>query len=200
LLLFVLGSSRVIAEESASSLATKLQAQLLASSEVVMAFTSPTEGKVTVKADLKGKHIRLESPHMLIISDGKTIWNINKKTGNATIDAVSAQSAFRDPAALFKFSENYLPQLVSHSGSTYVLDLIPSNGVSDLFKQAGNDQRLRVTLKASRKSLRIASAKAVSSNGESSTGPVKITQLKTTKMSDFVFERTPKMRVIDLRE
>lgn len=200
LLTFVFGLHAVHAEESAQSLAKRLQAQILGSSEVVMTFTSPSEGKVTVKADLSGKHIRLESPRMLIISDGKTIWNINKKANSATIDVVSSQSAFRDPAALFKFSENYLAQLVSHASSKYVVDLIPSAAVSGLFKQSGSDQHLRVTLKATPKSLKVVSAKAMSATGQSSTGPVSITQLKSTKASDFEFHRAPAMKVIDLRE
>ena len=96
----ILTSAAVRAEDSATTLAKKLEAQILSAPEVVMSFTSPTEGRVSVKADLAGKRVRLESPSVLILSDGKTIWNINKKTNRVTIDIVSAHSAFRDPAAL----------------------------------------------------------------------------------------------------
>jgi outer membrane lipoprotein-sorting protein len=188
------------AEESASSLATKLEAQILSSPEVMMSFTSPSQGKITVKADLKGKRVRLETPTMLLISDGKTIWNINKKTDRVTIDAVSEHSAFRDPTSLFRFSNNYLAQLASHNGATYTIDLIPGKDIAALFAQAGSDQRLRVSLKPVGKTVKIVSAKAISSTGQSSTGPVTLTQIKRTKASDFEFQRTAAMKIIDLRE
>jgi outer membrane lipoprotein-sorting protein len=190
----------VRAEESASTLAKKLETQILASHEVVMSFKSPKEGRISLKADLKGKRVRLESPSVLILSDGKTIWNINKQTNRVTIDAVSSHSPFRDPAAVFRFSQNYLAQLASHTGSSYTLDLVPGKELADLFKQTGDNQQLRVSLKVSGASVRILRAKALTSKGESSTGPVTITQLKSTKASDFEFQRTPKMSIIDLRE
>ena len=199
-LILTLLVSSVRAEESAASLAKKLEAQIFSTPAVSMAFKSSTEGKVTVKADLKGKRIRLETAKMLVISDGKTIWNINKLTKRVTIDAVSAHSAFRDPAALFKFSNNYLAQVTAHTGSTYTLDLIPSKDIAALFQQAGSNQHLRVTMKLSGRTVKITSAKAIAASGESSTGPVAIAQLRSTKSADFEFQRTTGMSVIDLRE
>lgn len=192
--------SALHAEESATSLAKKLEAQIFSTPAVSMSFKSSTEGKVTIKADLKGKRIRLETAKMLLISDGKTIWNINKITKRVTIDAVTAHSAFRDPAALFKFSNNYLAQLSGHTGSSYTLDLIPGKDIASLFQQAGTNQRLRVTMKLAKKTVKILSAKAVTGTGETSTGPVAIAQLRSTKASDFEFQRSASMSIIDLRE
>jgi outer membrane lipoprotein-sorting protein len=198
--IMTLFASTLRAEESATSLAKKLEAQIFSTPAVSMSFKSSTEGKVTVKADLKNKRIRLETSKMLLISDGKTIWNINKLTKRVTIDGVSDHSAFRDPAALFRFSSNYLAQLNAHTGTSYTLDLIPSKDIAAVFQQAGANQRLRVTMKLSGKSVKVLGAKAISLTGQSATGPVAIAQLRSTKSSDFEFQRTASMSIIDLRE
>jgi hypothetical protein len=46
----------------------------------------------------------------------------------------------------------------------------------------------------------VLSAKAISLTGQSATGPVAIAQLRSTKSSDFEFQRTASMSIIDLRE
>src|ERR1019366_2362251 len=95
------------AQETPLSLAKKLQAQFLNSPGVSLAFDLANEGRVTITDDMPNGHIRIESPSMLIISDGHTIWNYQKREDRVTIDNVTPTSAFHDPGSLFRFADNY---------------------------------------------------------------------------------------------
>src|SRR6476469_5374129 len=85
------------ATETPLSLARKLQDQVLAGAGVTMKFNMSGVGAVAVTADLRSHRIRMESPSMLIVSDGKTVWNMLKKSRQVTIDNVGGtNSPFSD--------------------------------------------------------------------------------------------------------
>ncbi|HZK76572.1 MAG TPA: hypothetical protein VFD13_06660, partial [Candidatus Kapabacteria bacterium] len=67
---FILHPSPLIL--SPQSLAQKLQSQFLSAPAVALSFDLKNEGHIRITADLQSGHFRLESPSLLILSDGKT--------------------------------------------------------------------------------------------------------------------------------
>src|SRR2546430_14295838 len=110
ILLFILtavGIHTGFAQETASSLAKKLEDQFLKAPAISAQFDLNNEGRVKVTADVRNNKIRIENSHSLLISNGKTIWNYGKQANRVTIDAIAANSPLKDPAGLFRFSSNY---------------------------------------------------------------------------------------------
>jgi len=196
------GATMSRAQNDAESLAKRLQAQLLANPAIQMKFTLENEGVGKIKADLKHKRIRIESPSMLVISDGTTIWNLNKQSQHVTVDGVSQSSPFRDPASLFKFSENYTAKSIVSQGYVlqYELTLRPKDKLKSLLKAAGDITELVVDLHRIGEKLEIHNARATSARGEEQATELDITPIKKIRTSDFAFKVTGKMKVLDLRE
>ena len=111
-----LASMMLHAQETPQSLAKKLQEQFINAPEVSLAFDLANEGRVTISADIHSGRIRIESPSTLIISDGHTVWNYQKTDDRVTIDNVTASSAFKDPASLFRFADNYTASITKWDG------------------------------------------------------------------------------------
>lgn len=190
------------AQEDAGSLAKRLETQLLANPALQMKFTLEGEGLVTVKADLTHKRIRIESPSMLVVCDGKMIWNLNKHSKHVTVDAVSEKSPMHDPASLFMFSENYTAKSEASQGYVYQIELTltPKDRVKSLLKAAGDVRELVLNIRHDGQKLEIYSARATSARGPEQTTDLSITPLKKIRASDFNFKVTGNMKVLDLRE
>jgi outer membrane lipoprotein-sorting protein len=189
------------ATETAATIAQKLQESLLSGAGVSMKFTLAGQGKISINTDLKQHRVRMESPSMLIISDGKTIWNYKKTSRQLTIDNVSSKgSAFQDPGSLFKFSSNYSARLASHTGSTYVVEFTPNSQLQSLLKNSADIQRLSLTVNVAQGHIKIKKAVAAGSKGNSQASTLSITTLRTVKGSDFVMATNSQMKIIDLRE
>ena len=193
-------ATNVFAQETAASLAKQLEDWLLSSAAVSMKFTLASEGPISVTADLKGKKIRVESPSMLIISDGTTIWNYQKHSDRVTIDNVSgANSPFRNPQTVFKFSENYTASILSRNGLNYKLALTPNAELSSLMQAAGEMQRLTLDVSVHGKNVAIMKATASSSRGTSQTSALTIKPLKSIRAMDFIFTPKSSTKTLDLR-
>ncbi len=184
----------------ANVLAQRIEKKLLASPAVSMQFDLLGEGKVTLTADTKNHRVRIESPSMLVISDGEKIWNYQKQTERVTIDAVSASSPFKEPSSIFQFSKNYGASIVKHNGEQYQLELKPNVHLQSLLKSAGDIQAIVLDVKAHDKDITIQKATATSAKGEIRTNTLTIKSLKSVRASDFVLKMTNKMKVLDLRE
>jgi outer membrane lipoprotein-sorting protein len=194
-------SANLLAQETAQSLAKKLQAQYLNSPAVSLGFDLAGEGRVTITADTRSGHIRIESPSMLIISDGHTIWNYQKKDDRVTIDNVTPTSAFHDPGSLFRFFDNYTAAITSTNGAGhYTLELTPSPALQPLLKSAGEIQKITLALQIKKQHIVITSATSVSSKGTTNAEKLTIKTLAKIHEQDFIFKPKPSTKVIDLRE
>ena len=186
---------------SPHSLAQKLQAEFLSAPGVAFSFDLKNEGRIRITADLRGGHIRLESPKLLIISDGKTVWSYDKPANRLTIDNVTAGSAFHDPASLFRFADNYSDSIAAWNGKTrYTLVLTPVPALQSLLHSAGEMQSLRLELEARGSRIHIIKASAVSSHGTAQIEHLEIKTLARIRPSDFIFTPKASTKVIDLRE
>jgi outer membrane lipoprotein-sorting protein len=199
--LSLLFSGTASAQESASSLATRIE-NLFASAGDVMTFTMQGQGKITLVVARTNTGGRLETPTMVILSNGKTIWNYDKKADRVTVDELKANSIFEHPVQLFQFAHNYTPQIVSSKGQQYVLQLTPNNDIASVLKDVGEMRQLELTVLASKKNVKILKAKAVSSKGESFVNALTIKPLDEKQLSkyNFSFKAGPHTKVVDLRE
>ena len=202
LLCIALVPSTGVAQEatSATTLAQRIEKKLLSSPAVSMQFTLEGEGKVTLTADTKSHRVRIESPSMLVVSDGDKIWNYQKKSERVTIDVVSAASPFKDPSGIFQFSKNYLATILTHTADSYSLELKPNAHLQSLLKAAGDIQSIVLELNIHGKEINIQKATAAGAKGQIGTNALTIKSLKSVKSSDFVLKITDKMKVLDLRE
>jgi outer membrane lipoprotein-sorting protein len=186
---------------SPQALAQKLQAQFLSAPAVTLSFDLKNEGHIRITTDLKDGHIRLESPAILIISDGKTVWNYDKVSDRVTIDNVTARSEFHDPASLFRFADNYTASIAKWDGKNrYTLVLLPGPVLQSLLKSAGEMQSLRIDLELRGNRVRIRNASATSSRGSIQVQHLQIKSLARIQPSDFIFSPKSSTKVIDLRE
>ncbi len=189
------------AQETAPSLAKKLQEQFLSAPGVSLAFDLENEGRVTITADLHDGHVRIESPSMLIISDRHTIWNYQKREDRVTIDNVSASSVFKDPTSLFRFSDNYTAEIARTDGAAqYPLELTPKPALQSLLKSAGEIQNITLGLRIKKQNVEIIYASATSSKGTARAEKLAIKTLRQIRAQDFIFKPKPSTKVIDLRE
>ncbi|HWF44570.1 MAG TPA: hypothetical protein VG537_08005 [Candidatus Kapabacteria bacterium] len=194
-------SANAFAQVSASSIAKRLEDQLLSGAGVSMKFTILGEGPVSIIADLKDKKIRLESSSMLVISNGSTIWNYQKHSDRVTIDNVPGTSSpMHDPKSLFQFTENYSATIAQHHGSMYRLELTPSANLRSFMDATGEMQKLSLDLDVQKKDIRIVKATAESSRGTSQISALAIKPIKSIRSSDFIFTPPPGVKILDLRE
>jgi outer membrane lipoprotein-sorting protein len=196
-----LAISAASAQETTQSLAKKLQAQYLNSPAVSLAFDLANEGRVTISADMHNGHISIESPSMLIISDGHTIWSYQKREDRVTIDNVAPTSAFHDPGSLFRFADNYTSAITNASGAGhYTLELTPLPALQPLLKSAGEIQKIMLALQLKKQYFRITSATATSSKGTTKAEKLTIKTLPKIHEQDFIFKPKSTTKIIDLRE
>lgn len=189
------------AKETPQSLAEKLQAQFLSAPAVTLSFDLKSEGHIRITTDLKGGHIRLESPSLLILSDGKTVWNYDKAADRETIDNVTAGSEFHDPASLFRFADNYTAQVAKWDGKNrYTLLLTPGPVLQALLKSAGEMQSLQLDIELRGSRVLVRKASATSSRGTAEVEHLQIKTLTKIQPSDFIFTPKSSTKVIDLRE
>jgi outer membrane lipoprotein-sorting protein len=193
-------TSTSFADETAASLARKLEDQLLRAPAISAKFTLAEQGTVSISADVRNNKLRIENGQALIISDGKTIWNYDKHANRVTIDAIAANSPLKDPTSLFRFSSNYSVVLVRSHGTAYTLELTPSNQLQSLMKAAGELQHITLDVKTSKKEVKMVKASASSSRGNTQVSGLKITTLKSARSTDFIFKGNSSTKVIDLRE
>ncbi len=200
LLLSFLAGATSFAQETAPSLVKQLQEQFLSAPEVSLAFDLANEGRVTITADLHTGHIRIESPSMLIISDAHTVWNYQKREDRVTIDNVTVGSAFKDPASLFRFADDYTANVTTwNSKMQCMLELTPKPALQPLLKAAGALQTITLELRTG-KEVKIESASATSANGTTRAEKLSIKTLPKIHEQDFIFKPKPSTKVIDLRE
>jgi hypothetical protein len=193
--------SPLSAQETAQSLAKKLQEQFLNAPGVSLAFDLANEGRVTISSDLHSGRIRIESPSMLIISDSHTVWNYQKTDNRVTIDNVTASSAFKDPASLFRFADNYTAITTKWDGTARcTLELTPLPVLQSLLKSAGEIQKITLELHIKKQGVEIASASATSSKGTTRAEKLTIKTLHQIHAQDFIFKSKTSTKVIDLRE
>jgi outer membrane lipoprotein-sorting protein len=189
------------AQETAPTLAKKLQEQFLNAPGVSLAFDLGNEGHVTITADVHGGSVRIESPSMLIISDGHTVWNYQKREDRVTIDNVTASSAFKDPASLFRFADNYTAKIARTDGAAqYPLELTPKPALQSLLKSAGEIQNITLGLRIKKQKVEIIYASASSSKGTTQAEKLIVKTLGHIRAQDFIFTPKPSTKVIDLRE
>jgi outer membrane lipoprotein-sorting protein len=203
LLFFVIFAfSPLSAQETAPSLAKKLQEQFLNAPGVSLAFDLANEGRVTISSDLHSGRIRIESPSMLLISDGHTVWNYQKREDRVTIDNVTPTSAFHDPGSLFRFADNYTAKINSRidGAAQYPLELTPKPALQSLLKSAGEIQNITLGLRIKKQNVEIIYASATSSKGTTFAEKLSIKTLRQIRTSDFIFKPKPSTKVIDLRE
>jgi outer membrane lipoprotein-sorting protein len=202
-LLFLAASgitSASFAQETAASLARRLEDQFLHAPALSARFNLMGQGAITISADVRNNKLRIENGQMLLISDGKTIWNYDKHANRVTIDAIAANSPLKDPASLFRFSTNYTARIVASHGTAYTVELTPTNQLQSLMKAAGELQHITLDLKSSSKEVKIVKANASSSHGNATVTGLKISTLKSARASDFVFKGNSTTKVVDLRE
>ncbi len=189
------------ATETPQALAKKLQEQFLNAPGVSLSFNLPNEGRISITTDMRSGHIRIESPSMLIISDGHTVWNYQKHEDRVTIDNVTAGSAFQDPASLFRFADNYTSSIVKWDGNTRcTLELTPLPALQSLLKSAGEIQKITLELHIKKQKVEITNASATSSHGTTHAEKLAIKTLAQVRSQDFIFKPKPSTKVIDLRE
>ena len=182
-------------------LAAMLERQLLTGQAVEMQFALKGE-KVTIKADMRTNAVRLETPTLMILSDGRTVWNYKKKAKQVTIDAISnsPNSPFSSPKDLFRFSENYDVKLVSQKSGKSTLQFIPNEKLKGLLKSAGAIESFELALTEKKGKVTIHSARAMNASGTVNAGKVTIKSVTATKKADFTFTPPRGASVVDLRE
>lgn len=189
------------AQETPESLAKKLQEQFLNAPGVSFSFDLASEGRVSITADVHHELIRIESPSMLIISDGHTVWNYQKHEDRVTIDNVAGGSAFKDPASLFRFADNYTASIVQWDGNTQcTLELTPLPTLQSLLKSAGEIKKISLELRIKKQKVEITDASATSSQGTTRAEKLTIKTLPQIHSQDFIFTPKASTKVIDLRE
>lgn len=187
--------------ETPQSLAEKLQAEFLASPAVSLSFNLKNQGRIRILADLQEGRLRMESPKLLIISDGKTVWNYDKTADRVTIDNVSTGSQFRSPASLFRFAENYTAALDHSTGNGhYTLVLTPLSALRSITHSAGELQSIRLNVTVHGTHVTILGASAISSGGSTEAEHLELKMLSTIHPSDFIFAPKVSTKVVDLRE
>lgn len=200
-IVLALAASVSLAKETPHSLAEKLQAEFLSAPAVSFNFDLGSEGHIRVLADIRSGRIRLESPKLLIISDGKTVWNYDKAEDRVTIDNVTERSEFHDPASLFRFADNYIASIPHGSGNRYTLILTPSSALETLLRNAGGMQSIRMDVVVVQGgSVKILSAAASSTHGTAVVQHLDITMLPAANATDFIFTPKASTKVVDLRE
>jgi outer membrane lipoprotein-sorting protein len=189
------------AQGTAPTLAKKLQEQFLNAPGVSLSFDLEHEGRVTITTDIQNGHVRIESPSMLIISDGHTVWNYQKREDRVTIDNVTASSAFKDPTSLFRFADDYTAITTTWDGmARCTLELTPLPVLQSLLKSAGEIQKITLELHIKKQQVTIASASATSSKGTTRAEKLTIKTLHQIHAPDFIFKSKASTKVIDLRE
>jgi outer membrane lipoprotein-sorting protein len=201
-LLIALFSTTCFAQETAFSLAEKIEKPLIGSAGTSMQFELAGEGKVSLIIKNESNQVRIESPTMLIVSNGKTIWNYDMRADRVTIDNVTSNSPFLQPSGLFLFSKNYSSKITSSDGDNYTLELTPKEKIASILKSAGGIEMLELSLTATKRSVKILKAMAMSDKGETAVSGLAIKPLKPNNLSkyDFNFKPKPSTKVIDLRE
>ncbi len=86
---------------------------------------SGTAGKFIYK---KNNKMRIEMPKMTLISDGVTVWNVNKKDSKVVISRYNEKDAslFSIPDLIEKYPANCTPAL-EKTGKGYILTLTPKD-------------------------------------------------------------------------
>ena len=201
LLIILLGTS-CFGQETASSLAGKIENSLVSSAGISMQFEIAGEGKVSLIINNESNQARIESPSILIISNGKTIWNYDKKADRVTIDNISSNSPFLEPHNLFQFSRNYSSRIISTNGDNYVLEFTPNEKISSSLKAAGGIEKLELTVISTKVGMKILKAAATSASGKTAVSglTIKPLSLKSVNKYDFNFKPKSSTKVIDLRE
>ena len=189
------------AKETPHSLAEKLQAEFLSAPAVSFNFDLGSEGHVRVLADIRGGRIRMESPTLLIISDGRTVWNYDNVADRVTIDNVTERSEFHDPTSLFRFADNYSASIVRASGNRYTLVLTPLKALQALLHNAGGMQSIRMdVIVVEGGHVKIVNAAATSTRGTQAVQHLEIKLLPSVNAADFTFTPKASTKVVDLRE
>lgn len=198
----VLLSSTCFAQETAASLAEKIQHPLIGSAGISMQFELAKVGKINLIIDCKGDQIRIESPSMLIISNGKTISNYDKNADRVTIDNIGSNSPFFHPSDLFFFSKNYSSKIISSKGDNYTLEFTPNTSIAETLKAAGGIEKLELTVTSTKAGVKILKATATSASGQAAVTGLSIKPLNLNYLLKYNFNFKPKSstKVIDLRE
>jgi len=114
---------------SAQSLLKKVQNKFNSIKDISADFVQQTNGRESLKGKIKFKQkdkIRIELGNIIIVSDGKTNWNYNKKRNKIIISSVDKENP--SVFSLRKFIEEY-PQLSNVSEkrekNTFILKIVP---------------------------------------------------------------------------
>lgn len=114
---------------SAQSLLKKVQNKFNSIKDISADFVQQTNGRESLKGKIKFKQkdkIRIELRNIIIVSDGKTNWNYNKKRNKIIISSVDKENP--SVFSLRKFIEEY-PQLSNVSEkrekNTFILKIVP---------------------------------------------------------------------------
>ncbi len=199
LLLAVVGTTSAKSIDAAS-VAKALEKKLVAGEGVSMAFTIKPEGRITITASTNSGKLRIESPKLLIVTDGTTIWNYTKIRKQVTVDALANSSALKDAADIFRLTENYTISLASEKGSECTLNLVPNKKILDLLKPIGEVDKLVFVIANATKNPSIKRASAVIHGQKSEATSVTILSVKKLDAASFKYQVSDGVKVIDLRE
>ena len=199
-ILALIASASFAYAQTAESIAKALEAKFAAGDGVSMSFTTTQQGKITITASNKSGKLRIESPTMLIVTDGHTVWNTSKIQKKVTIDALSSGSALGNPTELYHFSTGYTSTLVSSNVKESTLELTPDKHIADMLKPIGDVQKFLFVVTNPKKNPAIKHASAVIGGQTSDADQVSIKSVKKLDEKQFTFKPSSDMKVIDLRE
>jgi outer membrane lipoprotein-sorting protein len=156
---------------------------------------SATAGTLYVKG---GKKYRFETEDQLVISDGKTVWTLNRINNQLLIDKVRKNSGALLPRdILFKYPKTHYATLIAqkklNGKKTYVIKLDPREDIHGYFSS--------IKIWVLDDDWQIVKIEITDLNGNKSVFNLSNIDTKS-KLPDalFQFTPTPEMNVVDMRE
>jgi outer membrane lipoprotein-sorting protein len=189
--------------QTAAELVSEIERSYFATDAVKATFSFAGESAVTLYASSVSKSYRYETSSELVVCDGKTIWNYNKRLNQTTIDnarwgSVGSKTEMKD---FFDFKKNYSAEITKHKNDRYELMLTPSGSLTELFKKMEITSLSFDLLRNAKKGT--VTIKGITTNKKGikeKAGNVKIASLKTMPKDIFIFTSPKGAKVVDIRE
>ncbi|MDP4220216.1 MAG: hypothetical protein Q8916_06680 [Bacteroidota bacterium] len=186
--------------QTADEMAKELEKLYSQGEGTTISFTLDGEKNSLTFASGSGK-FRIENPRDLIISDGTTIWHLDKTKKEVVLDKADSKSgSLSNVQELVKFSSNYSGTLTKKH-NTFELALTPSKDISKVLESVGGISMLKFSFTRSPKSgIIINKITARAAMGDVAIANIKMQTVKKLKASSFTYSPPKGTKIIDLRE
>jgi outer membrane lipoprotein-sorting protein len=189
--------------KTASELTSEIEKTYLSGEAVKATFNLAQEKKITLTASLISAKYYFETSAEIVVNDGVTITNFNKKLKQVTINEVKANkhNSTVGTQDFFRFSSNYSSSLLKSNKNSYSLELTPKESLIKMFEQVGiRSLIVDLTRNPKKKTISIKSILANSKGIKQKAGNVNITSIAKAPIDMFTFSMPKGVTVVDLRD